>query len=281
MGCYLEYIEIYFGNTIDLVEDRLPPIIGKDHAFIAAYYNFYLCRKLRTSKIRKLNVFLTTDPALDKEYYIDKISNIYLFLAPLELEGLKGHDLKRYLSQKIYAAFKFIGNKDDWELSLIDTLNNTLIETRFDFKDYYGKSVKRGDLLARIFFEVKDSIDLYIEITKGNHLSRMKFSSLGINSTFVAQLGAMLSKVDWISDDILRIHHVNKKDYWEISINDAIVNYYFDRAEKGDAYGEYNLGIMYLNGQTVLKNDVLGKEWIQKSAEQGYPKAINLLKKLI
>jgi uncharacterized protein len=44
-------------------------------------------------------------------------------------------------------------------------------------------------------------------------------------------------------------------------------------AEQGDAFGQYNLGIMYSNGQGVPKHDKEAVKWYRLSAEQGFAKA--------
>jgi TPR repeat protein len=41
-------------------------------------------------------------------------------------------------------------------------------------------------------------------------------------------------------------------------------------AEQGDAEAQFNLGVMYANGEGVPKDDVEAVKWYRKSAEQGY-----------
>jgi hypothetical protein len=44
-------------------------------------------------------------------------------------------------------------------------------------------------------------------------------------------------------------------------------------AEKGDAVAQYNLGLIYTNGQGVRQDDAAAASWYRKAAEQGYPAA--------
>ena len=44
-------------------------------------------------------------------------------------------------------------------------------------------------------------------------------------------------------------------------------------ALKGDAQAQYNLGIMYANGQGVVKNDVEAVKWYKLAAAQGFAQA--------
>jgi TPR repeat protein len=48
-------------------------------------------------------------------------------------------------------------------------------------------------------------------------------------------------------------------------------------AEQGDAKGQNGLGLMYENGQGVLRNEVQAMKWYRKAAEQGATNAqVNL-----
>ena len=44
-------------------------------------------------------------------------------------------------------------------------------------------------------------------------------------------------------------------------------------AEQGDAEAQYNLGVMYANGEGVPKDDAEALKWYRKAAEQGFAKA--------
>jgi TPR repeat protein len=48
-------------------------------------------------------------------------------------------------------------------------------------------------------------------------------------------------------------------------------------AEKGYAFAQFNLGVLYDRGQGLPQDDALAKQWYQKAAEQGLPQAqVNL-----
>ena len=49
------------------------------------------------------------------------------------------------------------------------------------------------------------------------------------------------------------------------------------RAEQGDALAQYNLGVMYLNGEGVPQDDVEAVRWYRLAAEQGNAKAMSNL----
>ena len=47
----------------------------------------------------------------------------------------------------------------------------------------------------------------------------------------------------------------------------------FQAAEQGFAAAQYNLGLMYANGQGVHQDDAQAVQWYRKAAEQGYAQA--------
>ena len=57
------------------------------------------------------------------------------------------------------------------------------------------------------------------------------------------------------------------------------IEYYEQAAHLGDAKAQFNLGLLYANGQGVTKDELKAKEWWTASAEQqGDEKAIKNLK---
>ena len=57
----------------------------------------------------------------------------------------------------------------------------------------------------------------------------------------------------------------------------ATVKVMREAAEQGDMEAQFNLGLMYDNGQGVAENDVEAVRWYRKSAEQGDANAQNNL----
>lgn len=59
-----------------------------------------------------------------------------------------------------------------------------------------------------------------------------------------------------------------------------VVEFQKKRAAEGSAVFQYDLGIRYLNGQGVEKDEVLAREWLAKSAAQGHLPAQRKLREL-
>jgi hypothetical protein len=54
---------------------------------------------------------------------------------------------------------------------------------------------------------------------------------------------------------------------------------YLSLAEQGFTVAQFNVGILYLNGQGVQKDDKQAFLWLSKSAAQGYAQALQIMKK--
>jgi TPR repeat protein len=59
-----------------------------------------------------------------------------------------------------------------------------------------------------------------------------------------------------------------------------VLKYYQDLADKGDAYGQFRLGQLYLAGDGVEKNEAKAREFFTKSAAQENKDAAAALEKL-
>jgi|GEM_PF-2941219 len=58
------------------------------------------------------------------------------------------------------------------------------------------------------------------------------------------------------------------------------VDYQKKRAEEGSGQAQYDLGVRYLKGDGVELNDKLGREWLEKSAKNGFSQAQRKLDEL-
>jgi hypothetical protein len=56
------------------------------------------------------------------------------------------------------------------------------------------------------------------------------------------------------------------------------LEFQFDRAEKGSASAQYDLGVRFLKGDGVEQNEELGRSWLEKAAKQGDDAAFQKLK---
>ena len=65
----------------------------------------------------------------------------------------------------------------------------------------------------------------------------------------------------------------------EHAIRDAMLPTFKKSAEQGDAEAQYNLGMMYANGNGVAEDQWEAVVWLRKAAKQGHKAARNELAK--
>ena len=58
-------------------------------------------------------------------------------------------------------------------------------------------------------------------------------------------------------------------------VDPAISQQWHEAAERGEAWAQYNQGMMYSRGDGVPRDDTEATKWIRKAAEQGHPDAQN------
>ena len=58
------------------------------------------------------------------------------------------------------------------------------------------------------------------------------------------------------------------------------LDFYKRRAEEGSDHAQFELGMRYLTGKGTEPNEKLAREWLAKSAKQGYPQAKKKLEEL-
>ncbi|WP_066803473.1 tetratricopeptide repeat protein [Moraxella oblonga] len=61
--------------------------------------------------------------------------------------------------------------------------------------------------------------------------------------------------------------------YYEVEQYDKAFELFTKSANQGNANAQYNLGIMYDNGQGVATNKTLAKVWFGKACDNGYQEA--------
>ncbi|MBR3425326.1 MAG: sel1 repeat family protein, partial [Neisseriaceae bacterium] len=96
--------------------------------------------------------------------------------------------------------------------------------------------------------------------------------SLSLSACSVMQLEKMACAMGRTNScTIVSSLYYEKQDYANAKI------YAEKAAEQGDAQGQYNLAILYNEGQGVEQDYVQAKQWYEKAAEQGFAQAQNNL----
>ena len=74
---------------------------------------------------------------------------------------------------------------------------------------------------------------------------------------------ALIAGISWSADFQKGLSAYNKKDYL------SAIDEWRPLAEQGDAYAQYNLGMMYAEGKGVAQNDSSSVKWFTLAAKNG------------
>jgi hypothetical protein len=131
---------------------------------------------------------------------------------------------------------------------------------------------------AEVRFQFADDENCIFFFLAVTHIQTQQCQSIPL-ACFPASLANLdeFKSLTWLSAQAIRISLQTHDDHWLYSIGDAAPQFSFTRAEQGDAHGQYDLGMMYLNGHIVLKDPALAKQWLQASSDQGLKRAQSAL----
>jgi len=65
-----------------------------------------------------------------------------------------------------------------------------------------------------------------------------------------------------------------------MKLKEKALKYYEESAKKGYAKAQFNLGLMYRDGEGVKQNRTVAKEWLGKACDNGDKKGCLYYKKL-
>jgi len=132
--------------------------------------------------------------------------------------------------------------------------------------------------MSNIYFECTDSIDVYFALKDVyNGITKVHFNKLPLS---LGSLDNILGGFIWENEDIIKLTNSNKRDFWQCATYILKNEFHYQRAEGEDAHGQYDLGLMYLEGTGVLQSKEKAIFWLKKSAEQKFGRALKLLEKL-
>jgi len=124
-------------------------------------------------------------------------------------------------------------------------------------------------LIVSLFFPIGLGLVRFFRVRKRNRKTIEKINADAIRGDAVAQ------------NNLGYIYQSGTGVKYGFRVNNKIAVYWFKMsAEQGNAYAQFNLFYCYRNGVSVERNDVIALEWLEKSANQGFPKAQSMLKEL-
>lgn len=265
MGKYIQHLQ---GHVQLSTRD-----FSRDYLSVINMFDYYMSRKIECNNIDRINI-LIEDGAEFAVGILDTNKQAFITLSTpfQEFEQLTTHQGRELLATQLLSALIEFSDQYEVEKSHFIECFNLLKEKDFFFADDLIVSKKYGREI-KICFECDNTYKIYLIDTAKNVSIRFLELPLGANEL----LKFYVKKVTRVSPDELLIHHSNQRDYWEYHSETQAVEFHYPRAERGDAHGQYDLGVMYQKGQGVLQDSELSLYWLKKAAAQGYSRAIKLL----
>lgn len=237
-----------------------------------------LLPKVESKPIRKIlfDIASPQDESTKFEVLID-IARIPLIL---DLHNYKQKDSKqkmRILLDLVQGEILLLAERFGWSADPFRKVYNEILSREFHFDGYWGKPKKNASrsVEAQLYWHFFDAIHVYLEL-RSPEARRLPFLTLA------PAFGALneVATLKWEDDNLIKVLHSNKRDYWLIDVAAGEVEFHYPRAENGDPYGQYDLGMMYLNGNLVRQDKARALHWIRLAAQNNYNHAIKLLPKL-
>jgi len=113
-------------------------------------------------------------------------------------------------------------------------------------------------------FMVKINVDIGDRVRKGETLAVLEVPELN------AQLKGTVFEMQRAKDDLLRAQNEIKRDE---AIHSALHADVYKRQEQGNSAAQFNLGLLYDNGQGVERDYAQAAVWYNKAADQGLARA--------
>jgi len=192
------------------------------------------------------------------------------------------HDARKYVIETLQEVFENLCNIFSWDYQSFVNTFSILEKKEFEFSEYWKekwKPNKNKSLMLNIYFECTDSINVYFALKDAdNAITKVYFNKLPLS---IACLENILGSFTWKDEDTIQLTHSNKRDFWLFSTSNLKYKFHYPRVENGDAHGQYDLGVMYLEGAGVLQSNEEAIFWLKQSAEQKFGRAVKLLEKIL
>lgn len=264
--------------AVSIPKELIAPFKAVGINALISMYEFYL-PKTETNGVGKIIIEFTLIKKDNLEF--EQLLDILTIRVMISEGELSLDDERAFYAFKIHEACLFLSQKLNWKAENFEQSFNLMKAKRFIFYEYWSKSIthKNKKNQVKVYWEFEQTIKAFFVIVYLDKKNEEKifFSELPPG---LGVLDNILGKLTWFDDQHVRLYLLKSKDYWELNLTTKTFQFFFERAERGDAHGQYDLGMMYLNGQIVLQDKRLAIEWLKKSAAQKFGRSIQILNKI-
>ena len=236
-------------------------------------------KRCSSKGVAKLLIYFTEDATKHlKSQLLLEVLYVNVYFDLVAFSQLDFFRQKQFFLECIYKCLINYADKYGWDREHCEKIYRKILKSSITFDRMWGKPVKSRTkgFSAQIHARYFNTIDLSIVIIdKENTPIRTK-----LIATLPGAIGALwdaCGKLVWQDDHSLRLYRENLKDFWEYDLLSDEVRFFFARAENGDAHGQYDLGVMYLEGYLVFPDHEKAVYWLRLAAEQKFRRAITRL----
>ncbi|WP_339436637.1 MULTISPECIES: tetratricopeptide repeat protein [unclassified Pseudomonas] len=248
----------------------------------AVLYIYLLATKCKVPAGGISKVILQPAPVEEEQTLLDVCTYFYPFkhLDNLPIDA-SDRTIRQSLIEDINEALLSLAALKGWDSDPIHKLHAEVIKREYQFSGTTGRPLKNPSktLSATAAWRTDQYINIGVLVQGAKKTSETFFTATRI-SISLGLFESLLGAVEWVNDQTVRLFQANKRDYWEIDTTAGTVAFHFPRAEAGDAHGQFDLAKMYVDGWIVEQDFEQAKTWLERSAAQGFSRAIKLLQRL-
>ena len=281
----VKYFNFYFQNDLSC-QDTVDKASKICH-YLSAMFEYYF-KPAKTDKVTRINICFGQTTVTENS--ISTTDRDYFILVDYsKIRLLSDMETVEFLVPQIQQAIIACAKKEAWDIVPFEVVFDELEKRNFFFREYYKKAIFSKDkhYKARIYFEFDyERSGTYVDfMDKSDHrINRVQFTPSGYSV-----ISKSIGTLEWIDNEHVRIWNVqvpragandktNQKNYWIVG-RDGEVTFGNIFADKHDPHALYQVGLDYVDGIHVLKDEAKGKTFIQKSANMQYKHALNWIKK--
>jgi hypothetical protein len=279
MGNYIQQVRIQFDhfprNNQNELRQNIKSILMELDVPLDLFYGYCL-GKVETRGISMITIYLTCNKQMNN-IIKDGDGNliIYCFFDQEYFAILPNiGDKKQYYVKTINQALLFLCSYYSWEDTNFNIVKSIIFNNKYIFKYRVGNPKKNRNRKIEAYVHVESDpilkkLNFYVYFEFDNTIKKILFTRTGEGYGMIEYI---VNKTIWIDDELFKVIMKNKLDYWEVNVNDY-VRFYYSKAESGSAHSQYNLGLMYLNGQNLIQDEEKAIYWLKKSADNGFVKS--------
>ncbi|MFC6336098.1 hypothetical protein GIR22_00440 [Pseudomonas sp. CCM 7891] len=248
----------------------------------AVLYVYLLATKCKLPADGIAKIILQQTPVEAEQTFTD----VYTYSHPFKhLDNLAADApdgaIRQALIEDINEALLSLAALKGWDTDPIHKLHAEIIKRNYQFSGTAGRSLKNPSktLTATAAWRTDQYINIGVLVQGSKSTPEVFFTATRIGIA-LGLFESLLGAVEWVNDQTVRLFLANKRDYWELDTTSKTVEFHFPRAESGDAHGQFDLAKMYVDGWIVEQDFEQARQWLERSAAQGFSRAVRLLQRM-